>query len=172
MQRLVANYRYQFNNKHSKDYQRIVIHRSFLPLDSVKINYFTKFFIHTIGGIVQNFYPITTNFNNNGYTTIDTTGLCGLSVGVWYYSFACPKLLSAPVSSVVSSFVNSSTFDSESRGGTQIQPQTQPEITQTMKMAMQPQAMKTTLMLMIMATTRVVKAETVTVNGKADNSAI
>ena len=40
-----------------------------------------------------------------------------------------------------------------------------------MKPAMQPQAMKTTSTLTSMATTRVAKAETATINGKADNSA-
>ena len=168
MRRLVANHRYQFHNKHSEDFQRIVNHRRSSPLDIVKLNYSTEFFIHTIGGIVQHSHHIATAFNNNGSTTIGTSRPCAVSAGVWHDSFACPKLLSAPVSSVTSSFVNSSTFASESGGGTH----TQPQITQAMKTATQPQAIKTTSTMTSMATTRVAKAESATVNGKADNSAM
>ena len=73
MQRLVANHCYQFNNKHSEDYQQIVNHRRLLPLDSVKLNYSAKFFIQTVGDIVQNLHPIETDFNNNSSITSGTS---------------------------------------------------------------------------------------------------
>ena len=146
-------------NNHHKDYQRIV-----------KLKYSTDFFIHTFCRIVQQLHLI------HGSTTISPTQSCALSDGVSNF-FACPHLLSAPVSYVVSSFVNSSTFASESGGGTQKQPQTQqqthpqtqPQITQEeLKTATPPQSMKTPSMLVSMATTRVAKVETAT--GKDGNS--
>ena len=88
------------------------------------------FFIHTIGGIIQNFhpfatdlqhlYPSTTAFTINGSTTRGSW-LCAVSPGVWHDSFPCPQLLSAPVSSVIPSFVTSSTYASDLGGGTQTQ---------------------------------------------------
>ena len=123
MQRLVANHCYYwFNNNHNKCFQWIVNHGRFSPLDSVKLNYPTKFFIHTIGGIVQHLHTIATDFNNNGSTTFGISQPCAVSDGVWHDFFACPKLLSALVSYVASSLVNSSTFAYELGGGMQTKP--------------------------------------------------
>ena len=136
MWRLVENPCYQLHNKHSQDFQQIVNHKRSLPLDSVKLNYSlasTKFFIHTIGGIIQLLHPFATDFNNNGSTTISNSWLCAFSAGVWHDSFPCPKLLSAPVSSVVHSVVNSSTYASKAGGGMQ------PQITQLQIRQTQPQ---------------------------------
>ena len=95
LQLLVAKRRYQFNNNNHKDYQRIV-----------KLKYSTNFFIHTFCHIVQQLHLI------HGSTMISPTWLCALSTGVCHY-FAFPHLLSAPISYVVSSFVNSSSRSSK-----------------------------------------------------------
>ena len=124
----------------------------------VELNYYPAsnyFFIHPIGGIIQNLHLSTAAFTNNGSTTRGPSWLCEFSPGVWLDSFPCPKLLSAPVFSVVPSFVSSLTYASDLGGGTQTQPTmaTQPQaITQPQpqaltqqqalmepKMAMQPQ---------------------------------
>ena len=81
---------------------------------------------------------------NHGSTTIYPFWLYAVSAGVLHDSFACPKLLSVPISSVISLFVNSSTYASESGGGTQTQrqpqiTQMQPQITQAMKIATEQQ---------------------------------
>ena len=101
----------------------------------MKLNYSpasTNFFIHTIGGIIQNLLPFATDFqhlhpfatafNNNGSTTRGTSWLCEVSTGVWHDSFPCPQLFSAPVYSVVPSFVSSLTYASDLGGGTATQP--------------------------------------------------
>ena len=94
-------------------------------------NYFS---IHTIGGIIQNSHPFATAsqhlhpsptaFTNNGSTTRDHSRLCAFSPGILLDSFPCPQLLSAPVFSVIPSFVNSLTYASDLGGGTQTQPKT------------------------------------------------
>ena len=113
---------------------------------------FTYFFIHTIGGIIQNLHPFatasqhlhpsTTTFTNNGYTTRGTSRLCAFSPGIWHDSFPCPQLLSAPIFSVVPSFFNYSTYASDLGGGTQTQPKTatQPQAITQPQASTQPQA--------------------------------
>ena len=153
----VADHCYWFNNIHSKDIYKEgctcadkfpTTGFTFLPwgwIISVELNHSpasTYFFIHTIGGIIQNLHPFATAsqhlhpsataFTNNGSTTRGISWLSAVSPGVWLGSFPCPQLLSATVSSVVPSFINSSTYASDLGGDTQTK--TEP------KTATQPQA--------------------------------